>query len=78
MRRENSHRLLQEFDSIHVRHALVGKQQSHAVIAHFQLLQQIESALWRVAADNAVFGAVLRTKIALDRPQNIGVIIHTE
>jgi hypothetical protein len=75
---KNPHGLLQEFDSIHVRHALVGKQESHAIITDLQLLQQIESALGRVAADDAVFGAVLRTEIALNRSQHIGVVIHTE
>ena len=75
---KDSHGLLQEFDSIHARHALVGKQQSHAVVAHLQLFQQIERALGRIASYDPVFSAVLRAKIALDRPQNIGVVIHAQ
>ena len=76
--RENSHGLLQEFNSVHVRHALVGKQECHAVITDLQLFQEIKSALGRVAADDAIFSAVLRTQIALNRSKNVGVVIHTE
>ena len=35
---KDSHCLLQKHHSVHARHALVGKQQSHAVIAYLQLL----------------------------------------
>jgi hypothetical protein len=69
---------LEEFHPVHARHALVGKQQSHAVITHFQLLQEIERALGRIASYNPVFSAVLRTKIAFYRPQNVGIIIHAQ
>ena len=41
---EDPHRFLQEFDAVHPRHALVGKQQGHAVVAHLQLLQEVERA----------------------------------
>ena len=35
---EDSHCLLQEFHSVHARHALVGEKQGHAVVSHLQLL----------------------------------------
>ena len=69
---KNPHALLQKLDAIHARHALVGQQQGHAVIPHLQLLQQIQRAFRRIAANHPVFGAIFRTQIALDRPQNIG------
>ena len=69
--RENSIASCRKCDAVHVRHALVGQQQGHAVVANLQLLQQVERSLGRIASDHAIFRAVLRTKIALDRPQNI-------
>ncbi len=75
---KDPHRLLQKFHSVHAWHALVGQQQGHAVIPHLQLLQQIERALGRIASDHPVFSAVLRTQIALDRPQNIRIVIHAQ
>jgi hypothetical protein len=69
---------LQEFDPVHAWHALVGKQQRHAVIAHLQLLQEIQRALWRIASYDPVFSTVLRTEIAFYRSQNIGIVIHTK
>ncbi len=73
-----SHGLLQEFHSVHARHALVGQEQGHTVVAHLQLLQEIECAFRRVASHHTIFSAILRTKIAFYRPQNIGIIIHTQ
>ncbi len=75
---ENPHRLLQKFHSVHAWHALVGQQQRHAVIPYLQLFQQIERALGRIAPDHPVFRAVLRTQIALDRPQNIRIVVHAQ
>ena len=72
------HRLLQELHPIHTRHALVGQQQGHAVITHLQLLKQIKRTLGGIASDHTVGRAVLRAKIALDRPQNIRVVIHAQ
>jgi hypothetical protein len=77
-RGKDSHRLLQKFHTVHARHALVGQQQGNAVIAHFQLLQQIERPFGRIASYDPVFSAVLRTQIALDRPQHIGVVIYAQ
>jgi len=34
------------------------------------------NCFWRIAPDHPVFRAVLRAKIALDRAQDIGVVIH--
>ena len=75
---EYPHSFLQEFDPVHARHALVGKEQSHVVITHLQLLQEVKCAFRRIASDDTISSAVLRTKIALYRPQNIGVVIHTQ
>src|SRR3984885_9364170 len=75
---EDAHCLLQEFHSVHARHALIGKQQGHTVIANLQLLQKIERAFGRITSDDPIFSSVLRAKIALDRPQNIRVVIHTQ
>jgi hypothetical protein len=72
------HCLLQKRDAVQAGHALVGKQQGHAVVAHLQLLQEVERSFRRIASYHAVFRAVLRPQIALDRPQNIGVVIHTQ
>ena len=73
---EDSHCLLQKFHPVHAGHPLVGEQQSHAVITQLQLLQQIERPLGRIASYHAVFSTVLRAKLALDRPQDIRVVIH--
>src|SRR5437763_11857380 len=70
---EYPHGFLQKFDPVHMRHTLVGKEQGHAVVTHFQLLQEIERALGRIASYYPVFSAVLRTKIAFYRPQNVGI-----
>ena len=75
---KDPHCFLQKCDAVHVRHALVGKKQGHAVVAHLQLLQKGERSLGRIASYHAVFSAVLRPQVALDRPQNIGVVIHTQ
>ena len=68
----------QKFHPVHARHALVSKQQGYAVVTNLQLFQKIERALRRIASYNPVFSAVLRAKIPLDRPQNIGIVIHTQ
>ena len=67
----DAHCLLEKFNAIHARHALVSKQQGNTVIAHFHLFQQIERALGGVAADDSIFRSILRTQIALNGPQNI-------
>jgi hypothetical protein len=54
-----------------VRHSLIGKEQGHAVISHFQLLQESERTLRRIASYHTVFGAVLRTQVTLDGTQDI-------
>ena len=72
------HWLLQEGDPVHARHALVGEQQGHAVIAHLQLFQQIQCPVGRVAADDAILRAILRAQVAFDRTQNIGVVVDTQ
>jgi hypothetical protein len=59
-------------------HALVGKEQGHTVVAQLQFVQQIKGAFRRIASDNAVFRAVLRTKIALNRAQNVGIVVHRQ
>src|SRR5579863_4757238 len=75
---KDAHTFLQKLDPIHPWHALIGEQQSHVVAAQLQLLQKLKSLLGRIAADHAILGAILRTEITLDRPQNIGIIVHAE
>ncbi len=51
---EDPHGFLQKFDPIHAWHALVGKEQSHAVVTQLQLLQEIERAFGRIASDDPI------------------------
>ena len=76
--RKNVPGFLQKGDPVHLRHALVGEQESHAVIAHLELLQQFQRRLRRIAPNDAIFRSVLRAQVALDRTQNVGVIIDTQ
>src|ERR1035438_10615285 len=48
--------LLQEHNTIHVRHALIGKQKGDAIVANLQRFEQVQCAFWRIAADDAIFG----------------------
>ncbi len=72
------HCFLQKYDPVHPRHALVRQQQGHGVIAHLELLQQIQRSLGRIAPDDAILGTVLRAQVAFNRPQNVGVVIDTQ
>src|ERR687887_419233 len=76
--REDLHSLLKKFNSVHVRHALISKQQGDAVIADFQLLEKVECFLRRVTSNYSIFGSVLRSEVAFDGPQDIGIIIHAQ
>lgn len=69
-------RFLQKCDAVHARHALIYQQQRDAVITNLQRLQQIESRFRRIAADHAIFCPVLRPQIALNRPQNIWIVVN--
>ena len=76
--RINVLRFLQEGDAVHARHALIGQKQCHAVAADLELLEQVERALGRIASNDAIFSAVMRAKIALNRPQHVRVVIDTQ
>src|SRR5215471_12929640 len=76
--RKNVSCFLKKSDAIHFWHALVCKQQSHAIVANFQLMEKIERRFRRIACQHAVFGAIVRTQIAFNGPQNIRVVIHAE
>ena len=62
----NLHGFLEEMHAVQARHALVGEEQGHAVVAEFQLLQKVERALGRTASEDAIIRAVLRTQVAFD------------
>ena len=75
---EDAHAFLEKRHTVHVRHALVGQQEGHAIVADFQLFEERERAFGGIASDHAVFGAVFRAQIALDGAQNIGVVVNTQ
>src|SRR5215471_7754720 len=76
--RKNISCFLKKSDAIHFWHALICKQQSHAIAANFQLMEKIERRFRRIACQHAVFGAIVRTQVAFNGPQNIRVVIHAE
>src|ERR1700723_3098899 len=71
--RKNLCRFLEKGDSVHARHTLIGQEQGNAIIAHLELLQQLQCAFGGIAAYDAILRAVLRAQIAFDRPQDIRV-----
>jgi hypothetical protein len=64
--------------AVNSRHALVGQEQGYIVAAEIQLLQKIERAFGGAAAQNTIISPILRTQVALDRAQNIRVVIHAQ
>ena len=75
--REDVHCLLQKNYAVHVRHALIGEEQRHTVVAQFQLLEQRERRFGGIAPDYTEFSTVFRAQIALDGAQDIGVVVNT-
>jgi len=58
-----------------VRHALVREQQGDPVVANLQTLQQVERPFRGIAAQDSVGSAILRSQIAFDGPQDIGIVV---
>ena len=75
---KNVHRFLQKRDAVHVRHALIGHQQGHAVVAQLQLLQKRKRAFGRIAANDAELRAIFGAQVAFDRTEYVGVVVNTE
>ena len=65
------HRLLQELDARHLRHALVGEQQRDRIAAQLQSIEQLEPLLARGRAKHAILLAVLLREVAIDREKNV-------
>src|SRR6202030_1942874 len=66
---------LQENDTVHLWHTLIRKEKGNPVVADFQPLEEIERPFRGIAAHDAILSAVLRSQIALDRPQDIGIVV---
>ena len=75
---KNLLRVLQKPDTIHARHALVGKQERHTVVANLKFFENVERRFGSVAAHHAIVCAVLRTQIPLNGTQDIGIVVHAK
>ena len=76
--RKQGHGFGQETHAIHLRHALIGQQQGHGIVASLQLAQGVERDLPRVCAQHAITVCIIVAQIALDGTQHFGVIIYRQ
>jgi len=60
-----------------LRHALISKKQSDTVVPHLQLFQSV-SARSGESLPITRIRTVLGPQVTLDRPQDVGVVIHTQ
>ncbi len=68
--------LFQEFDAVHLGHAVIGHDHGHQVAPQLQLPQGIEGALTGLGAHDAVGLAVPAPKVARHGTRHSGVVVH--
>ena len=56
--REEVHRLLEEFDAVHLRHPVVRQQQRHHITAQLQFTKCFQPLIARLGPDDAIVLAV--------------------
>ena len=47
--------LVEEADAIHMRHALIGQEQSYSIVSNSEFAQQFQSRIARVRSQHAIF-----------------------
>ena len=72
------HRLLQEFDAGHRRHALVDDEERDLVVALLQLAEGAQRFLGGARLDDAILAAVLLPQVAVDRVEHCHVIVDAD
>jgi hypothetical protein len=57
---------------------LICEEESDAVAAKLELVQQVECGLGRIARQHTILGAIVRTEVAINGAQNVCVVIDRE
>ena len=65
----------EETDAVHLRHALVGQEQGHGIVAGLEFTQSVEGGASGIRAHDAITVGVPAAQIALDGSENLGIII---
>jgi hypothetical protein len=76
--RVDVHRLLEELDPVHLRHAVVGQDHRHHVPAQLHLAQRVQRRLPGLGAHDPVLLAVPAPQVTGDRAGHPGVVVHSD
>jgi hypothetical protein len=74
----NLHGFREESDAVHQWHPLVSQKKSYGIISRFELAEGGKSGATRAGAHNAIAVRVVAAEVALDRPEDFGVVIDSE
>ncbi len=74
-RGEQVHRLFEELDAVHPRHAVVGQNHRDLVAAQLQLTHGVQRLLARLGSDDPVVLTVAPSQVAADRTGDALVIV---
>ncbi len=76
--RVDVHRLLEELDPVHLRHAVVGQDHRDHVAAQFHLPQRVQRRFSRLGAHDPVLLAVAAPQVPGDRAGHARVVVHSD
>src|SRR6266404_1173107 len=72
----NVHGLGEKTDTVHLGHALIGKQKGYRIIARLEFAERAEGSAAGIGAHHAVMLGVMPAQVALNGPQYFGIVIH--
>ena len=70
--------LLEEIDTGHAGHSLVGEKESDCVLAFLQLVADVERGVTGGGADDAIALAIVGTQVLNDRFENARIVVNGE
>jgi hypothetical protein len=71
-------RFLEHLHAIHLRHAVIHKQERHALIPPQQAAQEIQSRLAGVSTQHAIPLFVVLFQVTLDSSENVWIVIDCQ
>ena len=76
--REQVHRLFEELDTAHLRHAVVGDEDRNGLATQLEFLESIERVGPRLGPHDPIFLAVVSAQITGDRAGHRGIVVDSE
>src|SRR5229473_3581515 len=76
--RMNVHGLREEAYTVHLRHALIGEQQRHGIVAGLQLAQRGQRSATGIRAHHPIAVGIMPAQVALNGAQNLRIVVDCQ